>query len=270
MKKIILPILILTFLLSSCQKENVEYNMLIDEIIACESNLADFSVETNSSIIAEENAYGLLVSSYEKQSELYDEADVLNAKLIALQGIIKDDIYALTQEDISALETQIAQCTSEADTYYAENVCSRIETMLDDYAAAPGPASDIESYNALINEIAFLEGTTAEQNAILQGQMQILSAFEACSNSYTQWIAASETFAANSLLSESKETSRALVHTYLDETNVFYETHLTGLNSVSSLDTSFHKNAEKFTQLFSGYSAIYEKAIENLEEALTH
>ncbi len=270
MKKIILPILILTFLLSACQKENVEYNMLVDEIIACESNLDGFLEKTNSSINAEENAYNLLVSSYENQSELYDEVDILNAKLIALQGIIKDDVYASVQEDISALDTQIAQCTSEADKYYTENVCTRVEAMLDEYAAAPGPASEIESYNELINEIAFLEGTTAEQNTILQGQMQILSAFEACSNSYTQWIAASETFGANSLLSESKETSRALVHTYLDETNVYYETHLTGLNSVSSLDTSFHKNAEKFTQLFSGYSAIYEKAIGNLEEALTH
>lgn len=270
MKKLILPVLIMIALFSSCQKENVEYEMLVDEIAELEADLSSFILDAAIQIEDETNAYNLLLVSYEKRAEFYDSTAVLEAKLIALKDTINQEAYDSLDADIAALTVQTEQCTESVDEYYAEDVSNRVAAMLSDYALSPDSTQSINTYNNIMDEITSIEGEFALNNAKLQGQVILLNSFDICKNSYDEWIISSETFASDSLLSETRETSRALISAYLETTTVYYEAHMQALNAASSLDSSFHKNVEALNEIFSPYTAIYEKAIGNLKEALKY
>ena len=270
MKKIILPVLILIALFSSCQSENVEYDMLVDEMSAFSSDLSAFVSGIDDRIADKTAAYDLLIESYETQSTLFESIAVLDAKLITLKDSISQDTYGSLKSGLETFTLEANQSTSSADEYYAKDVIIRVKKLFDEYGKDTDTVQSIKTYTDVMDEITSLEGKSALQNANLQGQILLLNSFSMCSASYSEWIISSETFASDSLLVQGRDESRALIKAYRDATTVYYETHIQGLTNVSSLDASFHENTEQFYEIFSPYTALYEKALESLAEALTH
>ena len=271
MKKLILPILGLIVLLSSCQKENIEYNMLLDEMTGVQEHLTEFASDMDEDISKSPNPYDTLMLANQIKDEMLDDVEILKAKLIALEDIIKSDTYDSAQEKIIDLEANIKQSTAAANKYYVDNISDQISTILDEFALIQTKGEfDMQSSLELFDEIGSLKEYSVIEDTRLQGQNAILASFIACRNSYIEWIGKSQDFATTSTLSQNRQSSMELTNNYLQETTTYYDSYSQALLIVSSLDSSFHENVDKFLEILPPYTSVYESTIVNLEYVLIH
>lgn len=273
MRKFILPFLGLVLLLCSCQRDskNAQYNMLLDEIDVFETNLSEFALEIDIQIADGKIPYDVMQASYEDKDMLQQDMDALEAILTSLDGIISDKTYSATSQMITPLAAQAQQITFGADEYYIDDVSTKIDALLDEYTQLEDKrsVSTLATQN-LMDELSSLVDHPVLGNPRLQGQSMILASFISCRDSYNDFINASEQFSIAALSSQNRGSSRTLVKDYLFVTEEYYAFHAQSLSMVTSLDTAYHKNTKKFTEIFAPLTPIYEATIENLDYTLDY
>jgi len=266
MKKIILPILIITLLLASCTPKNQEFNLLVESI-----NDFQVTVDTFISQIEEDISKGgdsfCIVELYNKNSKQFIEVvNEYNDELFLFEHQVDSELIGKASKQIGSIKTKLFQTNTLVNDYYIENVENQIANLLENYKDSDDKnTTDLLEAQELFTSLNSIIENTTFDDVRLKEQSTLLASFISCSDTYTKWLESSEEFANLSVTCETIVSSKSVVNEYLESTREHYNSNTQSLDTVSSLNRDANLNADLFLNIFEAYKHDYEAVIEDLE-----